>query len=60
MINRKETRRTNALICNKNNLFSIIGNAALATIKGLGGFFGNSNALVAAEPSKHRKKFCKK
>ena len=31
----------------KASYFSIIGNACLAIIKGLGGFFGNSYALIA-------------
>src|SRR5665213_2351801 len=42
-----ETRRTNENAAIRTINFSIIGNACLAIIKGLGGFFGNSYALIA-------------
>jgi len=38
---------TNEQIAIKTTYFSIIGNVALALIKGLAGFFGNSYALIA-------------
>jgi len=38
---------TNEETAIKTTLFSIIGNTLLAIIKGLGGFFGNSYALIA-------------
>ena len=45
--NSREMRRSHEKTAVRATYFSIVGNTALAIIKGLAGFFGNSYALIA-------------